>query len=308
VGRNKRKQVWVTERFSPGEEHRHRLKRILVQKQTTFQKLIIADSYSFGRCLILDKEIQSALADEFIYHEALVHPALIIHQKPKRILILGGGEGSTAREILRYKSVQEIVMVDIDEEVVKFCMKYLEQWHQGSFFDPRVHLIYDDARRYVEKDRSGNFDVIISDLPCPIKGGPAGLLYTRQFYQSVKKRLKPGGIFVTQAGSMHPVQINFHSLILKTLSCVFKRTASYYEFVPSFDVPWAFVFASDTHIPLELSARQVNTRLAAREIKGLRYYNGEVHHRIFCVSPDIAKRLASKKAIITDSHPAYFYK
>jgi len=308
VGRVKDRQVWVTERFSPGEEHRHRLKRVLVQKQTPFQKLIIADSYSFGRCLILDKEIQSALADEFIYHEALVHPALVVHPKPKRVLILGGGEGSTAREILRYKSVQEIVMVDIDEEVVKFCIKYLKQWHQGSFFNSRVQLVYDDARHYIEKDKSDNFDVIISDLPCPIKGGPAGLLYTHQFYQSVKKRLNPGGIFVTQAGSMHPVQIDFHSLILKTLSRVFKRTASYYEFVPSFDVPWAFAFASDTHIPLELSVRQVNTRLAARKIKGLRYYDGEVHYRIFCISRSIAKRLAGEKAIITDSHPAYFYK
>jgi len=308
VSRNKRKQVWVIEKFSPGEEHRHRLKRVLVQKQTPFQKLIIADSYSFGRCLILDEEIQSALADEFIYHEALVHPALIVHPKPERVLILGGGEGSTAREILRYKSVREIIMIDIDEKVVKFCMKYLKQWHQGSFFDQRVQLVYDDARHYIEKDKSDNFDVIISDLPCPIKGGPAGGLYTHQFYQSVKKRLNQGGIFVAQAGSVHPVQIDFHSLILKTLSRVFKRTASYYEFVPSFDVPWAFVFASDTHIPLALSARQINTRLAVRKIRGLRYYNGEAHHRIFCISRHIAKRLASEKAIITDSHLAYFYK
>src|SRR5262245_14779957 len=99
---------WFTERFSPYESHSHRLKRKIVQTKTAFQNAVLVDSNAFGRCLILDGEMQSAQSDEFIYHECLVHPALVTHPEPKNILILGGGEGATIREILRHPSVRRV--------------------------------------------------------------------------------------------------------------------------------------------------------------------------------------------------------
>src|SRR4051812_30346362 len=111
------KDEWFTERFTPHESHSHQLKKILIQTKTQFQNAILADSHSFGRCLILDGEMQSAQLDEFIYHECLVQPAMILHKKPQDVLILGGGEGATVREILRHPSVKRATMVDIDGEV-----------------------------------------------------------------------------------------------------------------------------------------------------------------------------------------------
>ena len=105
---------WFTERYTPHDVRSHQLKKVLVRSQTRFQKAVLADTYSFGRCLILNDEIQSAEKDEFIYHECLVQPAMALHPRPRDILILGGGEGATVREILRHPRVRRVTMVDID--------------------------------------------------------------------------------------------------------------------------------------------------------------------------------------------------
>src|SRR5690242_18174165 len=116
---------WFEEKFTPHDMHRHELRRVLVRRKTRFQNAILADTYSFGRCLILNNEIQSAEKDEFIYHECLVQPAMVLHPGARNVLILGGGEGATAREVLRHRRVRHVTMVDIDGEVVEFCKKYL---------------------------------------------------------------------------------------------------------------------------------------------------------------------------------------
>src|SRR6266700_994992 len=116
---------WFTEKYTPHDLRSHKLKKVLVRAKTRFQDAMLADSYSFGRCLILNDEIQSAEKDEFIYHECLVQPAMALHPRPQDILILGGGEGATVREILRHPRVRRVTMVDIDGDVVEFCRKYL---------------------------------------------------------------------------------------------------------------------------------------------------------------------------------------
>src|SRR5688572_22787871 len=132
---------WFAEGFTPNEYHCHRVKRVLQSTRTPYQECVLADTYSYGRCLVLDGEMQSAQNDEFIYHEALTAPALSLHRRPQDVLILGGGEGATAREALRYRDVRRVVMADIDAEVLDFCRRYLGSWHQGAFDDPRVRLI-----------------------------------------------------------------------------------------------------------------------------------------------------------------------
>src|ERR1035437_6432787 len=131
---------WFTDPISSDEAHLHRLRKILVQTKTKFQSVLLADMAAFGRCLIIDGEIQSAEHDEFIYHECLVHPALSVHPRPRHVLILGGGEGATAREVLRHPGVHRVTMVDIDGDVVQFCKTHLAHWHQGAFSDPRTRL------------------------------------------------------------------------------------------------------------------------------------------------------------------------
>ena len=297
---------WVTERFTPHESHSHHIKKTLVKKQTKFQKAILADSYSFGRCLILDGEMQSAQLDEFIYHECLVQPAMVLHAKPKKVLILGGGEGATVREILRHPSVQQVTMVDIDGEVVDFCKQFLQDWHLGTLTHAKTRLIIDDARKFV-LETPEQFDIIISDLPTPIEGGPAYQLYTLEFYREMIKRLTPDGLFIAQAGSGSLLQIHFHSVLHNTLKQLFKVVRPFYAFVPSFDVPWAFLLASKKSDPRKLSAKAVDKRLGKLRAQ-LKFYDGEAHEGLFRIPKYLRAHLDREDQVITETKPVFFFK
>ena len=270
---------WLTEHFTPHESHSHHLKKILIQKKTRYQNAILADSHSFGRCLILDGEMQSAQLDEFIYHECLVQPAMALHPRALDILIMGGGEGATVREILKHPRVKRVTMVDIDGEVVDFCKQYLEEWHRGSLTHSKTRLIIQDARQFIFETQE-TFDLIFSDLPTPVEGGPATPLYTLEFYRKMLTRLKPQGLFVAQAGSGSLSQFHFHSTLHHTLQKVFKVVRPYYAFVPSFDVPWAFLLASQKADPLKLTAKAVDKKF--RRIRAqLHFYDGVAHEGLF---------------------------
>jgi spermidine synthase len=281
---------------------------VIIQTKTRFQKAQVADTLSFGRCLILDGEMQSAALDEFIYHESLVHPALLMHPRPLDVLILGGGEGATTREVLKYLSVRRCVMVDIDGEVVKFCKKYMTPWHQGAFDNPRSQVIIGDAKKFVE-ETTDTFDVILSDLPTPIKAGPAYLLYTLEFYKTLIQRLKPGGLFALQAGSGNLLQLDVHQVLANTLRHIFKNVWPYYAHVPSFDVPWAFLLCGGASLnPLKVTAPQVDAALKKRVQGDLRFYDGMTHEGLFRIPKHFRQKLAAEKRLITAKHPIFFYK
>ncbi|MEM0318067.1 MAG: methyltransferase domain-containing protein, partial [Candidatus Nezhaarchaeales archaeon] len=171
------------------EAHLHGVRKIMYSGRTKFQQVDIVETYSFGKCLFLDGKLQSCEYDEHVYHEALVHPAMMTHPDPKRVLIVGGGEGATAREVLRYPTVEKVVMVDIDGELVDLCRRYMPEWSQGAFEDPRLELVIADGRKYIE-ETGESFDVVILDLTDPLPGTPSVYLYTREFYELVKGRLR----------------------------------------------------------------------------------------------------------------------
>jgi spermidine synthase len=297
---------WFKERFTPHESHSHQIKRTIIQTRTKFQNAILADSHSFGRCLILDGEMQSAQLDEFIYHECLVQPAMVLHPKPKDVLILGGGEGATVREVLHHPSVERVTMVDIDGEVVDFCKLYLKEWHKGTLTHPKTRLIIEDARKVVLETEE-KFDVIISDLPTPIEGGPAYQLYTVEFYRQMVKRLRPGGIFIAQAGSGSLLQLHFHAVLANTLTKIFKVVRPFYAFVPSFDVPWAFLVCSQKADPMQLSAKEIDKRLGSLKSK-LRFYDGEAHVGLFHLPKYMRAALKWEKQVISEKKPVFFFK
>jgi spermidine synthase len=280
---------WFTEKYTPHDLRSHQLRKIILRSKTLFQDAVLADSYAFGRCLILNNEIQSAEIDEFIYHEGLVHPAMVLHPHPRDILILGGGEGATVREILKHPSVRRVTMVDIDREVVEFCRKYLGGWHQGALDHAKTRLVIKDARSYV-RDTKETFDIIISDLPTPATtdADPVSALYTSDFYALLAQRLKPGGIFVAQSGSGNWLHIRFHAKLYRTLQKHFKVVRPYYVFIPSFDEPWAFLVASQKMDPREISAAQVDKRLGTLG-KMLRFYDGETHEGLFRIPKYLRK-------------------
>jgi len=308
--KHKKKNLWFKEKFTEDEIHFHRLKKYIIKTKTKYQNVILADTYSFGRCLILDGEIQSAQLDEFIYHEALVHPVMVVHPEPKEILILGGGEGATLREVLKYKDIKKITIVDIDKEVIEFCKKYLKAWHQGSFDNLKVDVIIGDAREYILTTEK-KFDIIISDLPSPIKKGPAYLLYTLEFYKKLIEKLNEKGIFVLQACSGNLLQIKVHSCLYNTLKIVFKYVFPYYVYVPSFDVPWAFFLCNNSINPLNFTKSEILKCLKQKMgncFKELKFYDETTHIGLFNIPKYFRVILEKEKKIITEKAPLYFYK
>ena len=302
-------KIWFEEWFSKHESHLHEVKSIIVEKKTKYQVAYVVDTYSFGRCLILDQEIQSSIFDEYIYHEALVLPSLISHKSPQNVLILGGGEGATAREVLKAHTIHQVSMVDIDAEVIDFCREHLSSWHQGAFDDKKVHLHIGDAKKYVEETQQ-KFDIIISDLPSPIATGPANQLYTAEFYRNLIRKLKDDGIFVLQAGSTDLIQIELHAKLYKTLSSVFSFVFPYSVYVPSFDVPWGFILCSQdaSNNPVQFSPDRIDQLISQKIKSNLKFYDGISHQRLFSVPKDIRNILNSEKDIITLENPVYFYK
>ncbi len=295
---------WFKEWLTPNESRSRRVRRVVVRKKTKFQNALVADTYSFGRCLVLDGEMQSSELDEFIYHEALVHPAMLCHPNPTSVLILGGGEGATARETLKHRSVREIVMVDIDGEVVDFCRRHLTSWHRGSFSSPKLNVIIDDARAYIENGGRG-FDVIIADLPTPADGSPVNTLYTHEFFGAVRRRLNAGGVFVTQAGSADLTQFEVHGVIHATLRGAFMTARPFYAHVPSFDVPWSFVVAA-TPDPVTMSAARIDAAIRRRVRGPLSFYDGQTHTGLFNIPKHIRALLAKEKRAMTQKKKVHF--
>src|SRR4029434_6797627 len=197
----------------------------------------------FGRALFLDDKIQSAEADEHIYHEALVHPAMIAHPAPRSVYLGGGGEGSTRREVLKYPSVERVVMVDIDGEAVDFVKEHMQTWHQGAFEDPRTELVIDDARAYLQRTEEA-LGAIIVDVTDPVAGGPSYLLFTEEFYRLAGARLRSGGLVSVQAESTARPLIAGHAAVVRTLGRVFPIVSALSAFVPAFGEPWGFAVAS----------------------------------------------------------------
>jgi len=258
---------------------------------------------AFGKTLFLDGKIQSAQVDEFIYHEALVHPAMMTHPNPKNVIILGGGEGATLREVLRYP-VDRATMVDIDEQLVKLCEAYMPEWHEGAFYDERTNLVFADARSYLENSNE-TYDVIVSDLTEPLEGGPSVMLFTKEFYQVAYDRLSDDGVLVVQSASADPYYNDFVRDVFVTLREVFPKVKVYHAPVFSFQMDWAFTLASKGRDPEEVAEEEIGRRLKDFESK-LRFYTEELHGALFKL-PKFLKEALPKGRVITDENPPVWF-
>jgi spermidine synthase len=293
-------RTYETVSLWPGADYRIAVTRHLVAKQTRFQKLAIADTETFGRALFLDEKIQSAELDEHVYHEALVHPALIAHPEPRSVYIAGGGEGATLREALRHPSVERAVMVDIDGEAVDFVKEHMRAWHQGAFEDRRTELVIGDARAALENS-SETYDAIVVDVTDPVAGGPSYLLFTEEFYRLAASRLRPGGVLSVQAESMAVPIVAGHAAVIRTMQAVFPSARSYGTFVASFGEPWGF----GTTAPL-LEPDEVDARIRERGVTA-RFYDGESHRHLFALPRGVRDAIAAAERTITDAAPLVAY-
>ena len=298
---------WFVEFFTPGELHAHRAVRVLETSRTHFQSATLIKTHTFGKVLVIDSETQSSEFDEAFYHESLVVPPLLMHRGPETALILGGGEGATAREILNSRTIKSVVMADIDYAILEFAKKHMPSWHRGSFSDPRLTLLVQDAREYVERTKR-KFDLIYSDLPCPIEGGPAFQLYTLEFFRKLKAVLEPGGIFTIQAGPGTPLQFELHPAIKNTLSRVFRYTRSYMAYIPSYDMPWTYLYCTDSPsaLPERFTAGALDSLIKKRLEKRLKFSDGATALGAFAVPKYYRDLMAASKAYITAKRPMFF--
>ena len=295
---------WFAESVSPDLAVLLRLKSVLFSGTTAYQKVEVLDSDVFGRTLVLDGKTQSTESDEFIYHESLVHPAMLFHPDPRSVFIGGGGEGGTLREVLVHRSVERATMIDLDREVVELCRAHLPHHHQGSFDDSRVTLRHEDARGYLQSG-GGGFDVVILDLVDPLEEGTAYLLYTEEFYRIAKSRLNPGGILVTQSGPAGlPNHKECFTTIYHTLSRVFAHAAAAQVHVPAFQTLWGFTIASDTPLPLRPET-EIDAAIAQRINKPLRHYDGETHRGMFALPKFLRQGIEAETRINRDDHPVF---
>ena len=281
---------WYVEEFAPTEQHHHAVARVYYAGRSQFQDIGIIETAVFGKMLILDGDTQSSQADERIYHEALVHPAMAGATDRSEVLILGGGEGATLREVLRHPDVRRATMVDIDGEVVELSKMYLAEWSDGAFTEPRARVIVGDALKFLAEDKD-RYGVIISDLTEPLEDSPSNPLFCDEVFRNIKNRLAPGGIYVLQASTAGFHNLSLHAKMARTLRKYYKSVVSYYTHVPAFDNDWAFIACSDR---LDLS------RLGEDEIESyctkLRgesfFYDAQTHRRIFALPLYLRRALA----------------
>jgi spermidine synthase len=292
---------WFVDQDSPGDLIAVRREEVLAAGRTPFQEYEIFVSSLWGKALILDGRLQSAELDEFVYHEALVHPALVAHPNPRRVLVMGGGEGATLREVLRHPPVGRAVMVDLDGELVEVCRRHLPSFHGGAFDDPRASVVFADGRVWLADQPEGSFEVIIWDLPEPLEEGPASLLFTREMFAVARRKLSPGGLLAVQSGSG-----NIHGRLLAdihaTLRAVFPRVTAYTAFVTSFMDLYGFHVAGGEDF-LWPDASQAEACLAARGVADLRWYAPEFAAGLPGLPRYLAEMLAKRGRVLTDAEP-----
>lgn len=269
----------VLEALNEHSVYGYRASRRLDTRRTAHQLLEVYDTPQFGRMLRLDGHFMTSEREEFFYHECLVHPAAIAHPAPRSALVIGGGDGGAAEELLKHPGVQRVVVVELDAAVVEASTHYLEAVHRGVFSDCRLALRIGDGFEYM-RQTDERFDLVLLDLTDPET--PAGMLYTVAAFASVKRVLNPGGAVALHIGTpvFEPKQVR---RIAADLRAVFAKVNCYGLYIPLYGAYWGLAVASDGLDPTAVDRTVVADRLSERSIKDLRYYNADVHGALFAL-------------------------
>lgn len=269
----------VLEDLNDHSAYGFRFQRRLLAKQTPYQRLELLESDQLGRTLRLDGRFMTSEKDEFFYHEALVHPVALAHPAPERVLILGGGDGGAAEELLKHGSIRQVTLVDLDPEVIEVARRELAGIHRGALDDPRVRIVCADGDRFVDETQD-RYDLVLLDLTDPET--PAGPMYTPAFMTRLKRILAPGGAVVLHLGAPFFEADQVRSLIA-SLRGSFRMVSPYGLHIPLYGAYWGLAVASDDLDPLSLTAFELADRLQRRQIADLQYYNPQVHAALFAL-------------------------
>lgn len=246
-----------------------KIKGSLYSNKSKYQKIEILDSVTMGKVMLLDDKVMISEHDEFYYHESIVHPALSIHPNPKKIMVIGGGDGGTIREVLKYKTVEEIELVEIDEEVINVSKKYFPET-ASELNNPKLKIKLNDAIEYIKNAKESSYDVILCDSTDP-EGFAAGLI-SKEFYKNVSKALKENGIYICQSGSLLIQEKEFKTS-LENIRMAFKYVDGLVSIVPMYPgCVWSFLIASNK--PLDKKIKHMPNGKT-------KYWNEEIHEKLF---------------------------
>jgi spermidine synthase len=259
---------------------------LIHRRQTPYQLLEVYDTPELGRMFRLDGCNMTSERDEFFYHENLVHPALIAHPDPRAALIIGGGDGGSAEEILKHSTIEHCDMVELDGAVVEVAKAYFANVHRGAFDDPRLHLTIGDGLAWL-KAPPRRYDLIALDLTDPV--GPSSQLYTPEFFADCRAALTPQGAMVMHIGSpiSHPARVKES---MNYLLRIFATVQPCFVHIPLYGSTWGFAVAADSLDVAGLAPEQVEARLVERGVGDRQYYNGAMHRALFSL-PEYLKAL-----------------
>lgn len=269
---------WIVEDLAPNASYSYR-GTLLETQATEYQNLELFDTKPFGLTLRLDGRFMTSEKEEFFYHEALVHPAAMAHPNPQRCLIIGGGDGGAAEELLKHACVQEVVVAELDAQVIEVAREKLRSINHGAFDDPRVRVEIGDGMAYVDRS-PGQFDLILMDLTDP--DTPASALYQPEAFARMQRALAPGGALVLHLGSpvFHAEQVQ---QLLGHLQSVFAHVSPFGLYIPLYGAYWGLAVVSDSLRPKLMSSDDVQKRLDERGVDRLQYYNAETHGGLFAL-------------------------
>jgi spermidine synthase len=271
--------TWFEEIYHPHWRQRIAIERVLLQKHTGLQEVMIFENATLGRVLVLDGIVQASERDEFIYHEMMTHVPIMAHGAAREVLIIGGGDGGALEEALKHPALARVTMVELDPGVVEIARAWLPAIHGGAFDDPRTELLFTDGVRFVA-ETGRQFDVIILDTTDPT--GASEALFTEQFYADCRGRLRPGGILVGQSGNpmSEPERVR---ACRERLARVFVDTSFILSSVPAYlGGPFVFAWGCDDPAKRQLDATELARRPCPLD---LRCYTAAVHAAAFVHPP-----------------------
>ena len=273
--------MWFVENYNDRASLGIKTKQKLVEQQTSFQKITIYNTDFFGKLLTLDDMVMLSEKDEFVYHEMIVHMPLCAHPNPQKVLVVGGGDGGSIREVLKHDNVQEAVLCEIDEQVVRLCQQYMPTV-AGKLTNPRVKLVFQDGFKFLQ-NYENYFDLIVTDSTDPI--GPGVALFQEDYYRLVKKALKPDGMMTCQSETPW-----FYADIMRDMTqnlCnVFQHVQTYIAMVPLYPSGmWTITFAAD-----QLTLNNFDLAKSQKISKTCKYYNPEIHQAALAL-PNFARQV-----------------
>ncbi|MFP3921928.1 MAG: polyamine aminopropyltransferase, partial [Dichotomicrobium sp.] len=276
---------WIPETLHEHFRFSFQTNNVLYESQTEHQHLVIFENTTFGRVLMLDGVVQLTEEDEFVYHEMMAHVPLMALAEPKRVLIIGGGDGGVLREVLRHDSVERAVLCEIDESVIDLSKRYLDFVAKGAFDDPRAEVVIADGTKYVA-ETDERFEAILVDSTDPI--GPATALFTRDFYTDCKAALAEGGVLIAQSG-LPFLQGDELRDVQKSFRALFADAAAYLMTTPTYiGGPMALSWGCDDPARRTPPLDTLKQR-AARLKGGMKYYTPEVHLAAFALPAYVAQ-------------------